>query len=105
MNVVERKPVPIYQVTCFECKSKIEYKASEVYWCHITCPVCGTTLWAMTINPVRMEGEETEKVVVQCENCEHSNEAPFPRKDLWCNAYGVYCKSDGFCANWERKRR
>lgn len=60
MKVVKRKPVPIYEVTCFECQSKIEYKASEVNYCHITCPVCGTLLWAMTINPVRMEGEEDD---------------------------------------------
>lgn len=50
--------MPIYEVTCFECKSKIEYKASEVSWCHITCPVCGTLLWATTINPKRFEEVE-----------------------------------------------
>lgn len=43
-------------------------------------------------------------VRVRCENCKHSNEAPFPRKDRLCKAHGVYCTSDGFCANWERKR-
>ena len=58
MEVIERNPVPIYEVTCMECKSKIQYKASEVYYCHITCPVCGVSLWANTISPVRME--ETE---------------------------------------------
>lgn len=58
MTVVEKKPVPIYEVQCFECKSRIQYKASETSYCHITCPVCGTSLWAMTIMPVRMEGEE-----------------------------------------------
>ena len=52
MEVVERKPVPIYEVSCWECQSKIRYKNSEVYYSHITCPVCGTSLWAMTINPV-----------------------------------------------------
>ena len=58
MIVVEKKPVPIYEVTCCECKSKIQYKASEVYYCHITCPVCGMSLWANTSSPVRMEVEE-----------------------------------------------
>ena len=58
MIVVERKPVPIYEVTCCECKSIIQYKASEVYYCHITCPVCGMSLWANTSSPVRMEVEE-----------------------------------------------
>lgn len=58
MIVVERKPVPIYEMTCHECKSRIQYKAAEVSLCHITCPVCGVTLWANTISPVRMEVEE-----------------------------------------------
>ena len=57
MTVVEKKPVPIYELECIECKSKIQYKASEVSWYHITCPVCGISLWAKTIVPVRMEEE------------------------------------------------
>lgn len=56
MIVVDRKPVPIYQVTCGECKSIIQYKASEVsLGCFITCPVCGKSLCATPIRPVRME--------------------------------------------------
>ena len=55
MIVVEKKPVPIYEVTCYECKSKIQYKQSEVYYGHIQCPVCGVSLWASTILPVRYE--------------------------------------------------
>ena len=58
MNVVERGPVPIYEVTCPECKSRIEYRAVEVAWNHITCPVCGTGIWANTICPVRYEEDE-----------------------------------------------
>ena len=58
MEVVNKKPVPIYQVECCECKSVIQYRASEVAWCHITCPVCGVSLWANTIAPVRMEEGE-----------------------------------------------
>lgn len=58
MTIIERKPVPIYEVECFECKSKIQYKKSEVFTCHIQCPVCGVSLWADTIQPVRfVEGE------------------------------------------------
>lgn len=57
MFIVEKNPIPIYQVICHECKSKIQYKASEVHLCHITCPVCGMALWADTILPVRMEDE------------------------------------------------
>lgn len=58
MKVVEKKPVPIYSVECYECHSKIEYKASEVSWSHITCPVCGMSLWASTIYPVKMEDDD-----------------------------------------------
>lgn len=58
MQIVERKPVPIYEVTCFECQSRIRYQASEVYYSHITCPVCRTLLWAMTLNPVTYEDVE-----------------------------------------------
>ena len=58
MTVVDKKPVPIYQVVCYECKSTIQYKASEVMWHHITCPVCGASLWANTIAPVRMDEVE-----------------------------------------------
>ena len=55
MEVVDRKPVPIYEVECHECHSKIQYRAVDVAWCHITCPVCGVSVWASTIAPVRME--------------------------------------------------
>lgn len=59
MKAVEKKPVPIYEVECFECHSKIQYKKSEVFTCHIRCPVCGVSLWADTIQPVRYEdGDE-----------------------------------------------
>ena len=66
MTVIERNPVPIYEVECWECKSKIRYKNSEVSYCHITCPVCHTSLWAMTIMPVAYEevyDSEIEKEV------------------------------------------
>ena len=56
MIVIEKKPVPIYEAMCCECKSKIQYKKSEVSTCHsIVCPVCGVSLWADTIQPVRCE--------------------------------------------------
>lgn len=44
MEVVDKKPVPIYEVICHECKSRIRYKACDVSWYHITCPVCGVSL-------------------------------------------------------------
>ena len=55
MEVVDKKPVPIYEVECYECKSKIQYKACEVHGSHITCPVCGISLWADRAFPVRYE--------------------------------------------------
>lgn len=55
MTVVEKHPVPIYEVVCEECKSKIQYKACEVAFCHITCPICGKSIWANTVCPVRYE--------------------------------------------------
>ena len=55
MEVVDKKPVPIYEVVCHECKSRIQYKACEVSWSHITCPVCGMSLWADRVSPVRYE--------------------------------------------------
>ena len=72
MKVIDQKPVPIYEVICDECKSKIHYKASEVRLCHITCPVCGTSLWAHTTYPVEYErvSESVDVVeVVRCGDC------------------------------------
>ena len=52
MTVVDKKPVPIYEITCQECGSIIRYQASEVSWCHISCPICKVSNWANTICPV-----------------------------------------------------
>ena len=52
MVVVEAKPVPIYEVECYECHSKIQYRKSEVFSCHITCPVCKMSIWADVKTPV-----------------------------------------------------
>ena len=60
MNVVVKKPVPIYEVTCCECASVIQYRAAEVCCHHITCPVCGMTLWANIICPVKMDEVDNE---------------------------------------------
>lgn len=54
MEIVDRKPVPIYEVVCPECKSTIRYKACEVSFCHITCPVCGVPIWASTLCAVSL---------------------------------------------------
>jgi predicted RNA-binding Zn-ribbon protein involved in translation (DUF1610 family) len=56
MNVVDRKPVPIYEAECSECHSIIQYRKSEVsFTSYITCPVCGISVWAGAILPVRYE--------------------------------------------------
>lgn len=73
MIVVERKPIPIYEVECPECKSKIEYKKSDVHTCHITCPVCGVSIWADTTTPVKKKGEETNAPIYPYRK-EHSTE-------------------------------
>ena len=63
MKVVDRKPVPIYEAECYECHSKIEYKASEVSFTgYITCPVCGSSVWCSKGYPVRMDEVEDGRV-------------------------------------------
>lgn len=58
MKVVERKSAPLYEIVCDECGSKIQYKKSEVSLSHITCPVCGMSMWANTTRPVCYDEEE-----------------------------------------------
>ena len=55
MIVVEKKPVPIYEMECYECKSRLRYKAAEVSMCRVVCPVCGVPLWVATVSPVGYE--------------------------------------------------
>lgn len=60
MEVIERGRVPIYEVECRECKSKIRYKKSEVHFTgYITCPVCGMELYAGALFPVKDSKEDT----------------------------------------------
>ena len=62
MKVVDRKPVPIYEVKCLECHSIIQYKKSEASLGSINCPVCGIPIWvdilADTFLPVKYEEPE-----------------------------------------------
>ena len=51
MEIIERKPIPLYESTCPECKSVFRYKAVEVSWMHVYCPVCGQSMWA-SLSPV-----------------------------------------------------
>ena len=52
MIVIDKKPIPIYEVECRECHSKIQYQKSEVEYCALTCPVCGMSIHAIPLNPV-----------------------------------------------------
>ena len=55
MTVIDKKPVPLYETECRECGSRVRYKAVETINAHIDCPVCGTNIWALTVNPVDYE--------------------------------------------------
>lgn len=58
MIIVEKKPVPIYESVCEECKSRFQYKRVEVsFGGYIDCPVCGMSVWANLGKPVKMEVE------------------------------------------------
>ena len=69
MEIIERNPVPIYEFVCDECKSRIQYKRSEVTFTdHVTCPVCGMTKWAETDNPIGWEyPKEEEQIIDPCD--------------------------------------
>lgn len=54
MEVIEKGVVPMYELQCYECKSRIRYKASEVSWREIICPVCGMPNEADTNYPVNI---------------------------------------------------
>ncbi len=56
MTIVEKKPVPIYESVCPECKSIFRYKAVEVAYMHVNCPVCGVSMWASTL-PIGEDGD------------------------------------------------
>ena len=60
MTVIDKKPVPIYKVECFECHSVINFKKSEVYNCFIKCPVCDISLMVTPLHPVRYESEDED---------------------------------------------
>ena len=52
MEIIKKNPIPLYESICPECGSVFRYKACEVSLLHITCPVCGSSVCANTINPV-----------------------------------------------------
>lgn len=63
MIVIDKKPVPIYEVECPECKSKIRYKKSEVHLVHITCPACGVSFWTYTVQPIPYDLSKTKEAL------------------------------------------
>lgn len=69
MEIIERKAVPIYESTCPECKSVLQYKRSEVSFTgYITCPVCGVGVWANTIKPAKYCDKTHEEEQEELEN-------------------------------------
>ena len=61
MEVIECGRVPIYEVECFECHSKIRYKRSETtLGGYIYCPVCGQLVFAGFWREVDMEDENED---------------------------------------------
>ena len=59
MKVIEKKPVPVYQVKRYECGSIIQYTAAEVHYGQIIyCPVCKVSLWASTNHHACYETDE-----------------------------------------------
>ena len=61
INIIDEKPIPIYEVNCPECGSVLEYTANEVAYSHITCPVCRCSMWAMTLRPKRYQDRTVER--------------------------------------------
>lgn len=62
MIIIDKKPIPIYESKCDECKSVFRYKKSEVSFTgFITCPVCGCSVWANTTYPVYNRKEQTDE--------------------------------------------
>lgn len=44
IEVIESKGIPYYENECYECKSKLRYKRSDICMMHITCTVCGVSV-------------------------------------------------------------
>ena len=60
MKVIKREPVPVYEAQCPECNSVLQYRKNEVSNKHITCPVCGISMWA-SATPHKIGYEDTEE--------------------------------------------
>ncbi len=61
IEVIDEKPIPIYEATCPECGSTLEYTAASVAFSHITCPVCRYPMWAMAVRPKRYQDRMSER--------------------------------------------
>lgn len=55
MEIVEKKPVPIYEMECRECGSRFRFVASEVTLSSIDCPVCKVSNFVVRSEPVAHE--------------------------------------------------
>ena len=55
MVVFDKKPVPMYEVECWECHSIIQYKRSEIINLFARCPVCGVLISVIPTSPINKE--------------------------------------------------
>ena len=83
MTVVEKKAVPLYEIVCEECKSRIQYRKSEVTISHIRCPVCGVSNWANTTDSVAWQYAED-----LCQSCKHKDKQWFEAPCCDCTIGG-----------------
>ena len=67
MEIIDRKPIPLYESVCPECKSRFRYTKVEISWQHIACPVCGMGCWASDVPVAYKETEETNDYL--CDKC------------------------------------
>ena len=70
MEIIKENPVPIYELECNECHSVIHYQKSDAPYSMISCPVCGTLVFATGMNPVTIRGKRAKHIEV--ETCEEN---------------------------------
>ena len=78
ITVVKKEKVPVYEVNCPECKSKIRYTANEVSLCYIACPVCKCSIRADLVFPVEHADMDPEDFPGRdfCETCANNKFYP-----------------------------
>ena len=59
MEIINKRPVPIYVQECPECGSTFTFRKVEVCCNMIYCPVCGISQWA-SFQKIKDERREEE---------------------------------------------